>query len=163
MRYLILISVLAFVLMLEGCSHDRRIIYRSTCPDGSTEIQVAEYSRFPVQPSEVVELQLSANEGKKVVKSWKAKSLDMYPCFVAAAWSQDSSKVVVLFLNCYSLAEVVAFDARSYRAIDVAEMKPVLAAQIRTEYSLPDNVSDPIAWATKSDEARILFGKKQGR
>jgi hypothetical protein len=78
-------------------------------------------------------LQLSTNKRKKVVKTWKAKSLDMYPCFVAAAWSQDSSKVAVLFLNCYTIGEVVAFDARRYRAIDVAEMKPLL--QLRSDDS----------------------------
>ena len=163
MRYLILISVLASVLTLASCSHERDILYRSTCPNGSAEIQVASYSRFPVQPSEVVELQLSTNQGRRVVKTWMAKSLDMFPCFIAAAWTQDSSNVIVLFRNCYSLGDVVAFDARSYKAIDVAEMKTFLAAHIRAQYSLSDNISDPIEWALKSVEAKDLFAKMKGR
>jgi len=76
--------VLASVLMLASCSSDRSIIYRSTSPDGSTEAQLSTYSRFPLEPSEVAELQISTNRGKKVVKTWLAKSFDMYPCFVTA-------------------------------------------------------------------------------
>ena len=157
------IVVVAAVLVLSGCLHERKVIYRSTCPDGSAEIQVTEYSRFPVQPSEIVELQRSTNQRKKVVKTWRAKSLDMFPCFIAAAWSQDSSRVIVLFRNCYNLGEVVAFDARSQSEIDVAEMKPFLAAQIRSQYSLSNSVSEPIVWAIKSIEAKNLFAKNKGR
>src|SRR5439155_17127030 len=101
------------------------VIYRSTCPDGSAEIQIASYSRFPVEPSSVVELQLSTNQGKKTVKTWKAKSFDMSPCFIAAAWNRDSRKVIVLFRNLYSAGEVVAFDTRTYKPIEVFEMRPL--------------------------------------
>jgi hypothetical protein len=162
MRCQIPIMMLASILMLVSCSHKRSVIYRSTSPDGAAEVQAAEYSRFPVQPSEVVELQLSTNQGKKVIKTWKAKSLDMYPCFVAAAWSHDSRKVIVLFRNCYSLGEVVAFDVRSYAPVGIDEMKPLLAAHIRTRYSLGDRASDPIAWANDTVEAQHLFAKTEG-
>src|SRR5262245_14747074 len=157
MRHSLQIAVLLTILILASCSHQRDIIYRSTSPDGSTAIELGSYSRFPIQPSEIVELQLSSKQGKRIVKSWKAKSLDMFPCFVAAAWNEDSSKVIVLFRNCYSLGEVVAFDTRSYEAIDIAEMEALLAAEIRTRYALRESVLDPIKWASESVEAQHLF------
>ena len=127
-RYRIQILALASILCLANCSHDSNVIYRATSPDDSAEVQLSTYTRFPLQPSEVAELEPSSNGRKKVVKTWLAKSFDMAPSFIAAAWSQDSSKVIVLYRNCFGQREIVAFAVRSYGAIDIADIVPLLSS-----------------------------------
>jgi hypothetical protein len=146
--------------MFVSCSHKRELIYASSSPDGTANVQVSSYSSFPLQPSEVVELIITNTYHKRVVRTWTAKSLDMFPCFVAAAWSSDSRKVIVLFRNCYTRAEIAGFDARSFQPLEGNELKPLLAAHIRAVYKLSEGVLDPLEWAADSVEAKDLFVTK---
>jgi hypothetical protein len=157
MRHYTVILMLVSLFVLGGCSHERHLVYRSTSPDGSAEIQLTTFLHFGARPGEVAELQISTNRRNQVIKTWETPVYDLDPCLVVAAWSSDSARVIALFRNCFHESDLVAFDVRSHVAIDVKDMRPALAAQIRSQYAVPEKISDPIAWATQSEEARLAF------
>jgi hypothetical protein len=157
MTYARLILAFASALVFAGCSHEVSVVYQAPSPDGSGKIQLVTFSRLPLVPRSVAQLELSGRSGKKVIKTWEAS--EMYPCFVAAAWTRDSEAVVVLFRDCWHKTDLVAFDVSTGKTIDPSKMTSALADEIRSQYSLSKSISDPIVWATETEEARTSFAR----
>src|SRR6266404_3182272 len=93
-----------------GCSHETSMVYGKPSPNGATRIQLITFSRLPLAPRMVAELELLSGSGRTVLRKWE--SSEMYPCFVTAAWTQDSAAVIVLFRDCWHGSDVLAFDMR---------------------------------------------------
>ena len=153
-----LVALGLITLALVSCSAERSILLQVTSPDGLGKLQLTTSTWFgkPVARAEV-----SDAAGTRVLKSWR--SSDMYPCFGAAAWSKDSRFVIVLFRNCWHGTEVVAFDAHDGRETDAAVLRVVLAERIRADFGLSAKLSDPVAWASDTEQARIEFARVSGR
>jgi hypothetical protein len=130
------------------------VFYRAPSPDGSATLELVVFTRPPLFKG-VAQWELSDSTGRVVIKTWEAS--DMAPCFAAAAWSPDSRAVIALFRNYWHGSELVAFDVKAKKIIDSSGMAGALGDRIRSEYVLPDVVSDPIAWARETEDATRAF------
>jgi hypothetical protein len=54
-----------------------------------------------------------------------------------------------------------ALDADTGKAVDPGRFLPILANAIRSQYKLSASISDPIAWAKETEEARASFAQWQ--
>jgi len=121
------------------------VFYRAASPDGSTEIQLVGFSRFPLQSGSVVRANLVRADSKAIIGEWNENDLNL--CFSSAAWDHDSRVVVVMWRNCRHGTKLLAYDVRKGTAVDSAGFIEVLADKIRKEHRLPPNIGDPIGWA----------------
>ena len=148
--------VVACAFIFTSCSENLSVLYRAASPDNLSRVEIVTFSRLPFRAASVVQLKVSRDNRQAIVRTWEHS--DSNPCLASVAWSKTPEAVVVLYRDCWHHADLAAFDLKRWKLIDPLILRPMLADQIRSEYALPPEIGDPIAWAEESQKAPELFG-----
>ena len=159
MTYWRLSTLFVLALLCANCTHTKSILFRSKSPDGSKELQLVASSRFPPESGSFVQAVLVTAQGTRVLQEWYRNDLGF--SFATVVWDGQST-AGIMWADIYHGTEIAAYDVRRGTAINSAGLVSVLGDQVRREYMLSKNVSDPIAWA-KTVEGQNAFSRAHPR